>query len=467
MNQVEDPAFARKQKVDYQMGYVVACLTTTVFTVRYIFAFECSEVEHQTPSSRRLPLKHRKPTFLRATHANPPPQVSSRQLQRFRKTARRPVSSSNIMSSFTSPSAAPAAGIQPGPTNMCTCSLSANDPRRPRACICKYKEREVYPGIRLPKFSLEDVFYILCAVFDKPGEHCGQWRDTILYHFVCEGDWDHSKAGNVLSSLLGRFNKSDYCARIMGLRPSESWQIYDQAKFSRNSLVTRANFVALRDGDDTETRSCTLVNPSDRDRNSIYDSELDYYTGMAGDEDEDLLSEIVDYGEDEDDEYLAYNQYEEEVEYANYEAGNDENDEEDEDQGFYNNPAQPSGNAAAPRTPSSAGYSEPLQSYPCSQSNLSSITDTPRGHPNTRAQQYSNNQEGGDGHITDLPRAGSRAVTSATTESTVTNHPPAPAVVDMINSWAPTVSQYGGEIRISRHGSATIKFSRNQRNHLG
>ncbi|KAF3180811.1 hypothetical protein TWF225_007173 [Orbilia oligospora] len=372
-----------------------------------------------------------------------------------------------MSSPSTSQVGAPAAGVQPGATNMCTCSLAANDPRRPRACICKYKEHEVYPGIRMPKFSLEDVFYILCAVFNNPAEHRCQWRDTILYHFVCEGDSDHFRAGNVLSSLLGRFNKSDYGARIMGLRPGESWHIYDQKKLSRNSLVTRANFTAIRDGEITEARSCTLVNPSDRDRTSVYDSELDYYTDIAGDEDEGSLNEVVDYAGGETDERMAYNQYEEEEEYADYEDFDDENGEGGY-QGIYNNTAQPTGDSApnpAPFLPT--GYSESRRSYPRSESSLSPITDGPRGR-STGTQQYHYNQdeENNQYDTPDIDRAESRAVTSVTGESVVTNNSPAPAVVDMINSWAPTVSRYGGEIRISRYGSATIKFAGNH-NHLG
>ncbi|KAK6532354.1 hypothetical protein TWF281_006543 [Arthrobotrys megalospora] len=347
------------------------------------------------------------------------------------------------------------------PKSKCTCSLPADHPRKPPACVCKFKDRELWKDARIPKFTPEDVFYILCAVFWDPATSGDQWRDIILYHFVCEGDRDFIRARNLVSSLLGRFYKSEYNAQIMKLEPGQSWEIYDAKKFFRDSLVTRSNFIAFR-GEASDSQSMTLVNPSDIDRTSVYDSELDFYTDVPGNEEDEPDEDDYDEHDEEDKE-----QYQEKYEHNDEDNGEEEQEEIElgpgrTARGICGTTSKFAGEPA-PYSPLTLNdeYPESQQSFPRSQGISCKSCKECDGPPGPEQHHHDHKD-----HVPDLQRPRSRAVTTATTDS-VANNAPAPAVVDMINSWVPTVSKFGGEVRISRFGSATIKFPDGRKNAFG
>ncbi|KAK6357949.1 hypothetical protein TWF730_007305 [Orbilia blumenaviensis] len=398
-----------------------------------------------------------------------------------------------------------------GASRLCTCSLRPGDPRKPPACICKFLEHELHVGARMPKFTLSvrrDVFYIICAIFHNPSESYNQWKDAILHHFVCEGDRDYGRASNLVSSLLGRFHRSVYNNRLLNLRPGESWEIYDRKFFMSNSMVKRANFVAVR-GEILNSPGRTLINPSDIDRTSVYDTEDDFYNDAHWNEEGYHGGNYHDDNNDHDDEYGHDDEYDdygyghddesggggedgngEEEEDVIDGAGNEENEEHqgleehvEESEGNYHNndegdkteleslsgvsrsiPIGFSGQAV-PYLPQSSGAANPESGpiLPRTDGDINRNTYgeerqflRPEHYHHHRYHGHYGNPVGNSGTGYSYPE--NRSVASGITSASANITAPAPVVVDFLNRWAPTVSRQRGEIKISRHGSATIKF---------
>ncbi|KAF3910439.1 hypothetical protein ABW20_dc0106469 [Dactylellina cionopaga] len=199
------------------------------------------------------------------------------------------------------------------------------------------------------------------------------------------------------------------------MRPGEGWTLYDGLQLEPNALISKANFITQR-GENSDNLSVTLRNTSNSEAMSVYDSELDYYTNAS--DEEDLSAYDDEYDPENEGGYDQEEEYQEEIHGRSGWRGDDQ----------------------------ASGYRSEHGIEHNSQAGESYHTDN----------GYYARGRGGEAHQ-GAYRSNSRAPTNVTA-NTVSNNAPAPAVVDMINTWAPAVSKFGGEVRISRFGSAIIKF---------
>ncbi|KAF3927559.1 hypothetical protein AA313_de0205098 [Arthrobotrys entomopaga] len=320
---------------------------------------------------------------------------------------------------------------------------------------------ELHSNSRIPKLSLEDTFRALCAVLWDTS-NSDDWRDVILYQFVCEGDADFGRAANLASSLIGRLKQSDYSVKLTKLKPGEGWALYDSLKLNEKSLLWRANFEAQRGEDPSfDSLSSTAVSSHNADVTSVYDVELDYYSS-SGDNDytnghnghQGSVSPPGDgngYGDD----------YEH-PSYHNYRAGSTPYNPSRND-----NMSFPSGSERLVSVDGARAARSGHQDYDDRGSGISfrhQVRDSPGSHYHHHHYRSASR----DTHYDEGERSGDNydEYYSDGDHDHGVNAGPSFATVSLITHLAPRIQESGGEVKIDRYGSATIRFLSPRKNEL-
>ncbi|KAJ6262933.1 hypothetical protein Dda_1491 [Drechslerella dactyloides] len=340
------------------------------------------------------------------------------------------------------PASAPAAQ-RIDPYTICTKNLPNDHPDKPWVCVhCKFRRDEVYDDSRMPRLADQDIYHALCAVlWDTTDEE--SWREVLLSHFVPRDGPDYKRAGKLVSTMLGRFYKTIYSNLLLGFGTGHGQQYYDSCTFPADSIIARANFKLQRGELESDDESATMIHSDNAEVVYVYDPVLDSYSANGNSVDDDELVDGQYYNWDLDqldpevDE--PYSQVEEGYYDYHVEDGYNECDvhEEVDVEGVETPGKRGSEQVTPPAVPDRAITPLLFQSSPVLPIGSPVAPASPMRTISSRAAPSSSDPEG---------------------NSTATA--PANAVVDMIQNMAPTLSRHGGEVRITRYGSATIKFPR-------
>ncbi|KAK6543404.1 hypothetical protein TWF694_000151 [Orbilia ellipsospora] len=342
------------------------------------------------------------------------------------------------------------------PRDYCTCHLDEDDPGKPYCCACSFDLHELHSDSRFPKLSLEDAFRGLCAILwdtSNPSD----WREVLLYHFVCDGDADFSRCANLASSLVGRLKKSRYGNMLKKMEPGEGWDLYDKLKLDEKSLLWRANFESQRGEDSgSDYLGSTAVSSHNAEITSVYDPELDYYpsrgdnhyTNHHNGNEESASAPGDGDGYSDDQEHRSYH---------NYRAGSTPyNRSRDDNMSIRSESEQLASVDGAKAT------RQDDQDHDDRASGIS-FRHRVRENPHLRHQSQDTHYDegepsGGNGaeYYTDHDHDHENNVTSG----------PASSTVSLITHLAPRIQESGGEVKIDRYGSATIRFLSPRKNEL-
>ncbi|KAK6341606.1 hypothetical protein TWF696_008677 [Orbilia brochopaga] len=368
------------------------------------------------------------------------------------------------------------------PYSICTSNLPNGHPQKPFICVhCKFRRDEVHEKSRIPKLSDHDIYVAICGALYLTKDD-STWRQILIRQFVPKDAPDYKRAGELVSTMLGRFMTTGFYNYLLCYNGGQGHDFYDTTLFEPKSIIARANF-KLQRGVDLEQSDLS-------DPDSRQESDDESATAIQSDNAEIIyaIDPILDAysvnGDIDIDEGLiqSYHEYEnanllelEQEEQGHYEGGYEGDFEGDYDGDYYENEGD---------------YGEEDGRYYDYQENEYGENEYSDGDvheevdiegvqtPGKRGLEHT-----GSGSIAATPTvvrtpasppvirelAATPAPTVSSAAGPSTKEPeasrtalaPSTAVVDMISNMAPTLSRHGGEVRITRHGSATIRFPRN------